>query len=441
MAMTTAKSAEPGGFHPATRSFRFVVLFFASLLTYGSYFAYDSVGAIPDQLMKTWGVNQAAIGALYSLYSLAAIVTLLVGGMMIDRFGTRKSSLGFSIVVTFGACIVALAPGIEVAYLGRFLFGAGSESLITAQNAILARWFRGKELAFAFGVAMTISRLGTLFSFNTEALIAERYGPFAALWAAAFFCGMSLLANLAYNALDRKGEQVLALGDGSSKERIVLADIRGFPASYWYVTFLCLTFYSAIFPFTALSTDFFAQKWGLPTTSGEGLGFFHAVFFNFVHMFSTAPGTSSIIIFASMVFAPLAGTIVDRVGKRTTLMLLGSLLLIPAYLMLGLTALPPAIPMVILGAAFVMVPAALWASVPLIVAKERVGTAFGLLTMIQNIGLMVFPWINGKLRVYTQSYTASMLMFSTLGVIAFGLSLTLYQVDRREGRVLQRRSA
>ena len=122
-------------------------------------------------------------------------------------------------------------------------------------------------------------------------------------------------------------------------------------------------------------------------------------------------------------------------------MLLGSLLMIPAYLMLGLTTLPPATPMVILGTAFVVVPASLWASVPLIVAKERVGTAFGLLTMIQNVGLMVFPWINGKLRVYTQSYTASMLMFATLGMLALGLSLALYQVDRREGRVLQRRSA
>ena len=441
MAITDTRSRQSAAFDPTGRSFRFVVLFVASLLTYGSYFAYDSVGAIPDQLMKRWDVDQTAIGALYSVYSLAAIVTLLFGGMIIDRFGTRKASLAFSTLVTLGACLVALAPGIEVAYVGRFLFGAGSESLITAQNAIWARWFRGKELALAFGVSITISRLGTLFSFNTEALVAERYGPAIALWAAALFCALSVLANLIYKVLDRKGESVLGLGNGGTSERIVLADIRRFPVSYWYVTFLCLAFYSAIFPFTALSTDFFAQKWGLPSASGEGLGFFHAVFFNFLNMFSTAPGTSSIIIFASLIFAPIAGSFVDSAGRRVSLMLFGSLLMIPAHLMLGFTTLPPAIPMVILGAAFVMVPASLWASIPLIVAKERVGTAFGLLTMIQNVGLMVFPWINGKLRVYTQSYTASMLMFATLGLLAFALSLVLYQVDRREGRVLQKRSA
>ncbi|MCI0625955.1 MAG: MFS transporter [Acidobacteria bacterium] len=440
MALTTAGSTETAGFHPAGRPYRFVVLFFASLLTYGSYFAYDSVGAIPDQLMRAWGVDQAAIGALYSLYSLAAIVTLLFGGMVIDRFGTRKSSLGFSVVVTLGACVVAFAPNIQAAYLGRFLFGAGSESLITAQNTILARWFKGKELALAFGVTLAISRIGTLFSFNTEALIASRYGPSMALWAAALFCGLSLLSNVIYNALDRKGEQALGLGDGSARDRIVLADIQRFPVSYWYITFLCLTFYSAIFPFTALSTDFFAQKWRLPNASGEGLGFFQAVFFNFLHMFSTAPGTSSIVIFASMVFAPFAGNVVDRVGKRTSLMILGSLLMIPAYLMLALTTLPPAIPMIVLGAAFVIVPAALWPSVPLIVDKDRVGTAYGLLTMIQNIGLMVFPWLNGRLRVATESYTASMLMFASLGLVGLGLALALRRADRREGALLESRT-
>ena len=439
MPRTNAKDPNTGVFHPAGRRYRFTVLLFVSVLTYGSYFAYDSVGAIPDQLMQLWRVDQAAIGALYSVYSLAAIVTLLFGGVFIDRFGTRKSSLVFSILVTLGACIVAWAPGIQTAYVGRFLFGAGSESLITAQNVMLARWFNGKELALAFGITLAISRVGTLFSFNTEALIATRFSLFTALWAAALFCGLSLLANFVYIALDRRGERILKLEEGSAGDRIILADVRRFPATYWYVTFLCLVFYSAIFPFTALSTDFFAQKWGLANVSGEGLGFFQAVFFNFMHMFSTAPGTSSIVMFASMVFAPFAGNVVDRVGKRTTLMIAGSFLMIPAYFLLALTTLPPAVPMIILGAAFVIVPAALWPSVPLIIEKNRVGTAYGLLTMIQNVGLMVFPWLNGRLRVATQSYTASMLMFASLGVIGLGLAVALHKADRKKGALLESR--
>ncbi len=427
----------PHWFHPTQRPYRFTVLLFASLITSGSYFAYDSVGAIPDQLMRKWGVDQASIGSLYSAYSLSAILTLLFGGILIDKIGTRKSSLFFSVVVTMGAALVAFAPNIQVAYAGRFLFGAGSESLITAQNAILARWFKGKELALAFGLTLTICRLGTLFSFNSEALIAERFSPEMALWAAVLFCGLSLLTNLVFVLLDRRGEKALGLANGAAGDRIVFSQIRYFSKSYWYVTLLCLTFYSAIFPFTALSTNFFAEKWGLPSASGQGLGFLQAVFSNFMHLFSTAPGTSSIIIFASMVFAPFAGGLVDRIGKRATMMLFGSLLMIPSYLLLAFTTLPPKFAMCLLGAAFVLVPAAMWPSIPLVVKPQLIGTAFGLTNMIQNIGLMAFPWLNGHLRVLTQNYTASMIMFASLGLLGFVFSIALRSADAKSGDILE----
>jgi MFS family permease len=436
--MADAPSIGTGWFHPSRRPFRFTVLLFVSLLTYGSYFAYDSVGAIPDQLMKAWAVDQTSIGKLYSIYSLAAILTLFLGGLLIDRVGTRKASLLFSGLVTAGAAIVAFAPSIGVAYVGRFLFGWGSESLVVAQSAILSRWFKGKELALSFGVALTISRLGTLFTFNTEALIAERTGYHGALWAAVAFCAVSLLGNLVYVAMDIKGQRSLGLKDGSAGDKIVLADATRFRPSYWYVTLMCVTFYSAIFPFTALSTDFFHEKFGLPMTAGSSGGFLAGVFSSFAHMFSTAPGTSSIIIFASMVFAPFAGGLVDRIGRRASLMVFGSLLMIPCYLLLAFTALPPAIPMVLLGASFVLVPAAMWPSVPLIVEKQRVGTAFGLMTMVQNVGLMTFPWLNGKLRVLTHDYAASMMMFAALGAAGFVFSLLLLGADRRGGHILER---
>ncbi len=481
-------TSEQAGFtHPSSRTYRFTVLLFVGLLTYGSYFAYDCVGAIPDRLMKTWGVSQDAIGGLYSIYSLAAIITLLFSGILIDRIGARKSSLLFSGLVTAGAVMVAFAPSIALALAGRFIFGWGSESLVVAQNAILTRWFKGKELAFSFGATLTIARLGTLFSFNTEALIAERMGAAAALWAAAILCGLSLLANVVYALMDVRAERILALKDEASGEdlsrvwdhrlwyvvgagalltaaralglvhyfdsmtdytilwavimlvvAIAVATIAKLPPAWWYVSLLCVTFYSAIFPFTALSTDLFATKWGLPNTSAEGLPFFKAVFFNFANMFSTAPGTSSIIIFASMCFAPFAGHLVDRIGKRASLMILGSLLMIPAHLMVGLTHWPPVFAMLVLGAAFVLVPAAMWPAVPLVVEKERVGVAFGIMTMIQNVGLMAFPVLNGKLRVMTGDYTASQVMFAVLGALGLLFAIGLLRADAKAGHILEK---
>jgi MFS family permease len=201
---------------------------------------------------------------------------------------------------------------------------------------------------------------------------------------------------------------------------------------------ICVSFYCAIFPFTALATDFFHDKWRLPMASGEGLGFFAGVFYNFTHMFSTAQGTTSIIITASMLLAPFAGRLVDRVGRRASVMVLGSLLMIPAHLVLGLTDIPPVMPMILLGAAFVLVPASIWPSVPLIVDEARVGTAFGLMTAFQNLGLLTFPYLNGLLRDLTHGYTASQVMFAGLGTAGLIFALLLLRADRREGGRLER---
>ncbi len=432
-------STQPGPFHPSRRLYRFTILFFVSLLTYGSYFAYDSVGAIAPTLLRVLGVDRSAIGTMYTLYSVAAIVSVFLGGILIDRIGTRAATFIFASLVVVGAAVVALAPSILVVYIGRFIFGAGSESLVVAQSAILARWFKGKELALSFGIALTISRLGTLFSFNTEELIAKYFGTYkAALWAAVILCLVSLGAAAVYWLMDLRGARVLELEEAGAEDKVVLSDIKKFPTSFWYVAFLCVTFYSSIFPFTALSTDFFHDKWHLPLTVGHGGGFLYQVFYNILHMFSTAGGTTTIIIAASMFLAPFAGQLVDKFGHRATLMTFGSLLMIPSFLVMAFTMIPPRYPMMLLGAAFVLVPAAMWPSVPLIVRKELVGSAFGLITMIQNIGLALFPFLNGKLRDVTHSYTASMLMFASLGFAGLVFAWLLKRADAREGGVLER---
>jgi len=426
--------------NPSARPFRLAILGLASFMLFGSYFAYDSVAAIAPSLIEALHADRAAIGSMYSAYSFAAIAAVLVGGVLIDKIGTRRASLLFSAVLTLGACIVAAAPSIGWIYVGRLLFGMGSEPLVVAQSAILARWFRGRELALSFGIALTVSRLGTLFTFNTEALIADRSGWRSALWVAAALCGASLVANLLYNVLDKKAEPILALDEAGAGDEIDWAQLRRgrFSPSFWYVTLLCVTFYSAIFPFTDLSTDFFHAKWGLPEASGEGLGFFQAVFYNITHMFQTAQGTTSIIITASMLLAPFAGRLVDRVGRRATFMIAGSLLMIPAHLAMGWTNLPPAMSMIVLGAAFVLVPAAMWPSIPLVVEKERVGTAFGLMTAIQNVGLLAFPYFNGKLRDVTSGYGWSQTMFAGLGLAGLVFALLLLVADRKAGHLLER---
>ena len=279
------KNAAPdcaGFFHPSRRPYRFTILMFISLLVLGSYFAYDSIGALAPTLIRDLHLDRSTIGNLYTAYSVAAIVIVFFGGMLYDKLGPRRASLLFCTLVLVGATIVAMAHSTWQLFAGRLIFGAGSESLIVVQSAIISRWFKGKEMALAFGIALTISRVGTLFSFNTEELISRYFGSYRiALWAAAAFCLFSVLCNLVYNAMDLHGEKVLALPKPEGGDKIVFSDIKKFNSSYWYVVLLCVTFYSAIFPFTALATDMFHDKWGIPLVSESSGGFLSQAFVNF----------------------------------------------------------------------------------------------------------------------------------------------------------------
>jgi MFS family permease len=407
------------GLSPSSTRYRFLILLFVSLMMVGNYFAYDSIGALAPLIIDDMQIDREAIGMMYSFYSWPNLVMVFIAGLLIDRFGTRFMSLVFSTLIVVGAAIVAGAPTFWLMIAGRTLFGIGAESLIVCQSAILAKWFKGKELAFAFGLALTFMRIGTLFSFNTEAWIAETYGSWRlALWVAVWLCVLSMLTNVAYVIMERRAEGRVTLAVAPAGDKIVVSDIKRFNASYWYITALCVTFYSAIFPFTAFSTDFFVEKWNVSVIAGGRI--------------------SSIIIFASMTLAPILGRVVDKMGRRSTMMVVGSLLLVPCYLTLGLTTLNPIFPMALLGFAFSLVPAALWPAVPLLVEEKTVGTAFGLMTMVQNLGLAAFPWIVGALRDSTEGYTAGMLVFASLGIVGFAFALLLKRADARAGGVLER---
>jgi MFS family permease len=139
------------------------------------------------------------------------------------------------------------------------------------------------------------------------------------------------------------------------------------------------------------------------------------------------------IFTASMIFTPLLGLLVDKIGKRGIMLIFGSLLLVPAHSILGLTYIHPAIPMIMIGVSFSLVPAALWPIIPIMVEERRLGTAFGMMTCIQNIGLTVFPFLAGKIRDLSGGeFTNTMIMFACLGFVGLVFSLLLKSADKRE---------
>jgi len=397
--------------------YRWIVLFFISMAMFGNYYIFDSISPLAKMLKEQLQFTDSNIGLLNAIYSFPNIIMVLLGGIIIDRIGTRKASLIFSFLCMTGASITAMQGNLVTMAAGRLLFGLGAESLIVAITTVIAKWFKGKELSFAFGLNLTIARLGSFAALNSPTLAKSLYSnpehPILPLLVAVGAGIISLLSVIIYILLEVNAQKKYNLSSSESVDKINIKEIFVMSPSFWYITLLCVTFYSAIFPFQTFAIKLFEEHHHL---SKEMAGF-----------------TSSLITFAAMVGTPLFGFLIDRIGKRASLMMLGSVLLIPVYLLLIYTPLHPIVPMVFMGIAFSLIPAAMWPSVALIVEEKQLGTAYGLMTMIQNIGLFGFNLLIGFANDNTGGYQAGMWLFSTLGFAGLFFAFMLKKADRLSG--------
>jgi MFS family permease len=397
-----------------SRLYRWMVLLFLSLAMFGSYYAYDALSPLADVLKQQLRFSDENIGLLQAIYSFPNIFTVVIGGFIIDRLGLRKSLMIFGVLCLVGPAITASSGHLSVMAAGRLIFGMGAESLNVAVTAALARWFKGKELSFAFGVNLTICRLGSFAALNSPTWARAAYAnwrwPFLIALALSVFC---VVGAIVYWIMEAQAEKNFHLGEAST-DKVVFRDLFNFGVSYWYIVALCVTFYSAIFPFQTFAVKFFIEAHG---TSREFGGFL----------------SSTLTLFA-MIATPLFGLWVDRIGKRALLMMFGSLLLVPVYLMMAYTHVNLYVPMALMGVAFSLIPAVMWPSVAYIVDQSKLGTAYGLMTMIQNIGLFGFNLMVGWANDYSHAgpdnpagYHLGMWIFSTLGFLGLGFAFLLRQ--------------
>ena len=356
--------------------YRWTVLLSLSLAMFGNYYFYDALSPLADVLQKQLRFSDQNIGLLNSFYSIAPIATVLIGGIIIDRVGVRKATLLFGVICLIGSIITASTPNFPVMATGRFIFGMGAESLIVSVTTGLAKWFKGKELSFAFGINMTITRFGTWLAQNSPSWAPHAFDSWQKpWWIGVGFVTLCVFGPLIYWFLEIRAERVYSLGHATHTDKIVLGDVRKFGVSYWYLVALCVLFYSAIFSF-----ETFAVKY-----------FIHAH-----HLGRDAAGFQlSILTLCTMVGTPLFGLLSDRIGKRALLMTFGSMLLIPVFLLMAYSQVTLYLPMSMLGVAFALVPAIIWPSIAYIVEERTLGTAYGLMTMIENMGMATVNWILG----------------------------------------------
>ncbi|MCP4572193.1 MAG: major facilitator superfamily domain-containing protein 1 [bacterium] len=399
-------------------AYRWLVLVVISLAMFGNYYVYDSIAPIADMLKADLGFTDSNIGSLYSIYSIAAVIVLLLGGVAVDRYGTVKSTIVFGAFCTIAAVVNALTEDFTVMMVARFLLGLGSEPLIVAITTALAKWFKGRELSFAFGLNLTIARLGSVAADWSPTWAKFAYESWQApLLVAAAIGALCVLSPLGYGGLEANARRRYGLGDAGETDKFAWGDLFRFDRSFWYVVALCVTFYSAIFPFRSFAIKFFIEAWDMTREA--------------------AGQANSVLPLAAMIVTPLFGLLVDKVGRRTQLMFLGAFLLMPVYLLLGYQLLPFGVPIALMGIAFSLIPAVMWPAVAYIVEEKRLGTAYALMTLVQQVGVAGMNWLigftndrSGASVANPGGYVPGMWIFSVLGFLALIFAILLWRADK-----------
>lgn len=428
----------PEAVRPApSRFYRWMVLIFVSLAQAGNYYIYDSINPLERIFIEQLGFSATAFGWLNSSYSVAAVMTLLIGGLIIDRIGTKKSITFFAVLCLLGAILTAAKGHAGVMIAGRTVLGLGAESMIVAVTTALAKWFRGKELSFAFGINLTLARLASVSADNSptwaEAVFYPNgpgsepswQGPLLLAVGAGVVC---VVMALIYWGLESRAEARYTLGQQGEIDKLDFGEIFRFDRSYWFVVVLCFTFYSGIFPFRTFAIDFFTNK----ILSGQGgVAAAEAVR---LAAHRQAGFLNSLLPIAAMIATPLFGLWVDRVGKRALFMIFGSILLMPVYLTMAYSNISLFVPVALMGIAFSLIPAVMWPSVAYLVDQSRLGTAYALMTLVQQIGFFAMNLLIGKANDYSAAglanpdgYHLGMWMFSVLGFIGVTFALLLRQ--------------
>ena len=435
---------------------RWGVLILVASMMFFAYMFVDVMSPLMSLVEGNLGWSSSTFGtSAASEFILNVCGFLLIAGVILDKLGVRFSGILSAGLMVAGAAIkfigisewfqatafaqwlgtwwVEMPASAKMASLGFMIFGCGCEMEGTNVSKILAKWFKGKEMALAMGLEMAIARLGVFAVMWIAPIISRSFG--GSLLAPVGFCGALLCIGLInfviFGIMDKKfdkqlAEAGMAVSEGGSDEEFHLSDLGAIFKSkmFWIVALLCVLYYSAIFPFQRYATNFLELTLGISAEEGAQL-------------FSCFP-------ILAMVLTPFLGFFLDRVGKGASMLMIGSVIMTACHLCFAF--LLPVFPykwlalliIVILGVSFSLVPAALWPSVPKIIDEKILGSAYCLIFWVQNIGLCFVPKIIGALKMSTGGYLVPMIVFSSFGVLALLLSLVLKAEDIKKGYGLEK---
>ena len=437
---------------------RWTVLVLVASMMFFAYMFVDILSPLASLLNDTLGWDQGVFGTYAAgEYLLNVFGFLILAGIILDKMGVRFTGLLSASLMVIGAAIKyfgiswadantvewlnawwpAMPGSAKLAMFGFMIFGCGCEMAGTTVSKILAKWFKGKEMALAMGLEMAIARLGVFAAMWLSPMISEKFAVdgtnsvVAPLLFSAALLVIGLLNFFVFTVMDKTLDRQ-ELNDQKVNDQVVndadefhVSDLKQILTSkmFWIIALLCVLYYSAIFPFQRFATNFLEETLAISNAEAAGL-------------FKWFP-------ILAMVLTPFLGAFIDYKGKGASMMLLGAVIMTACHLVFAFVL--PAYPsktlalitILILGVSFSLVPASMWPSVPKIIDEKVLGSAYCLIFWVQNVGLCLVPLLIGKLRVATNGYLVPMIVFASFGVLAFLLSLALKVEDKKKNYGLE----
>ncbi len=387
----------------------------------------------------------------------------------------------------------------KVAAIGFMIFGCGVEMAGITVSRGIVKWFKGREMALAMGSEMALARLGVATCMIFSPMFANLGGKVDVSRAVAFgvvlLC-IALIMFIVYFFMDKKLDS--QTGEAEEKDDpFKISDIGKILSSwgFWLVALLCVLYYSAIFPFQKYAvnmlqcnltftepTGFWASEavtivqyvimlavaacsFASNFSKNKGLKFglmgvaivCLVVYCYMGYMRGSAASVFAVFPLLAVAITPILGNYVDHKGKAASMLMIGSLLLIVCHLTFAFVLplfkgqavggiIVAYVTILVLGASFSLVPAALWPSVPKLVDAKVIGSAYALIFWIQNIGLWLFPLLIGKILDKTNApgtdpvelnYTWALVMLACLGIAALIIGIILKRVDAKKNLGLE----
>jgi len=442
---------------------RWTALLIVSLTMFAGYFIADVMSPLQDKLSEVmrWGADDFGLfNGAYAWFNVF-LFFLIFGGFILDKKGVRFTGIMAILIMMIGTGLIYWAISTDtlaekvwdiftikhpaqvwIASIGYAIFGVGIEIGGIVTSRIIVKWFKGKALAFAMGMQLSVARLGTTLALSAPLLIINATGKLSSpLFVSLVMLCVSLFSFLLFSVMDKRLDESIKAHAIENKlaadENFRIKDFKQIikNKAWWYVTILCVLFYSAVFPFLKFSTNLLSNKFGIDPQYGGMI--------------------SSLLTFGCLFMTPLFGGIYDRKGRGATIMLIGAVILFSAHLLFSLplhlskdVATVYAIALVVLiGVSFSLVPCAMWPAVSKIIPDHQLGTAYAGIFWFQNlVALWALPTflgvilnkfciigydVTGKIPKY--DYSIPMLIFMCFGILAVVFALLLKAEDKKKG--------